>query len=308
MLIGAHMSIAGGVDQAPLRGREVGCEAIQVFTKSSSQWKARPLAKEEIRNFQDNRACTGIGTVVAHASYLINLGSPEPALWERSIEALEIELQRCDRLRISDLILHPGAHMGRGEENGLSRVAAALDRILDHRPVRGARLCLETTAGQGTCLGHRFEHFAMLLRSVGRPRRLGFCIDTCHLLAAGYDFRTPRGYRDVTARFDDQVGLKRVRAFHLNDAKRDLGSRVDRHEHIGRGFIGAEPFGWILRDRRFHGLPMLLETPKGLDGVVMDRKNLALLRRLRDGNRGATPRRSNAKGGAGRARRAGKPA
>lgn len=281
MPLGAHMSIAGGVDLAILRGQEVGCRAIQIFTKSSSQWRARDISDEEIDRYRGNLAASGIRTVVAHASYLINLGSPDAALWERSIQALKIELQRCDRLGIPSLVLHPGAHMGRGEEAGLERVAAALEEVLTGRPRRGARICLETTAGQGTCLGHRFEHFRTLLKKRRLAARLGFCLDTCHLFAAGYELRDRTGYREVMARFDDLVGLDRVRVIHLNDAKKDLGSRVDRHEHIGKGFLGLEPFRWILRDRRFAGLPMVLETPKAMNGLPADPLNLSLLRGLR---------------------------
>lgn len=281
MPLGAHMSIAGGVDLAILRGQEAGCRAIQIFTKSSSQWRARDIPDEEIDRYRGNLAASGIRTVVAHAAYLINLGSPDAALWERSIQALKIELQRCDRLGIPSLVLHPGAHMGRGEEAGLERVAAALEEVLTGRPRRGARICLETTAGQGTCLGHRFEHFRTLLKKRRLAARLGFCLDTCHLFAAGYELRDRTGYREVMARFDDLVGLDRVRVIHLNDAKKDLGSRVDRHEHIGKGFLGLEPFRWILRDRRFAGLPMVLETPKAMNGLPADSLNLSLLRGLR---------------------------
>ncbi|MBI4161699.1 MAG: deoxyribonuclease IV [Acidobacteria bacterium] len=280
MPLGAHMSIAGGIDRAAERGRAAGCEAIQIFTRNSNRWEARPVEGEEIERFRRSLDGNGIRAVVAHASYLINLGSPDPALRERSVRALAAELDRCDRLGIPHLVLHPGAHMGTGEEAGLERVRTALERVVGARPPGGAEVCLETTAGQGTCLGHRFEHFRHLIEHSAVAGRLGFCLDTCHLLAAGYDLRTRNGYRSVMGRFDRLVGLDRVRVIHLNDAKRGLGSRVDRHEHIGRGCVGVEAFRCLLRDRRFAGVPKLLETPKGKDGTAADRRNLAVLRRL----------------------------
>ncbi len=281
------MSISGGVELSLVRGRETGCEAIQIFTKSSSQWKARTLPEDEVARFHRTREKTGIGTVVAHASYLINLGSPDPDLWERSIGALEVELERCDLLGVSDLVVHPGAHVGSGEARGLQRIRRALDRILKGRPPEGARICLETTAGQGTCLGHRFEHLARILDKSRYGSGIGFCLDTCHLLAAGYEIRTAAGYRQTMDRFESLVGLVRVRVVHVNDSRKDLGSRVDRHEQIGKGFIGSKPFGRFLNDSRLAGLPFILETPKGKDPVRNDRKNLAALRRLLASRKGS---------------------
>jgi deoxyribonuclease-4 len=277
MRLGAHMSISGGVEKAVIRGRDVGCEALQIFTKNSNQWQAKPLTPSEIAAFRDACQAAQIGPVIAHSAYLINLAAPDEALYAKSMQAFLDELQRCDLLGIPYLVVHPGAHMGAGEDQGLKRVAAAIDRI--HREARAtqATITLEVTAGQGSTLGYKFEHFAALLEQVDEPDRLGFCLDTCHLLAAGYDFRTRRGYARMMDAWDDLVGIERIRVIHLNDAKKDLGSRVDRHEHIGQGYIGTTGFAYVLNDRRFADLPMILETPKDDDADV---RNLAMLRSL----------------------------
>jgi deoxyribonuclease IV len=282
MPIGAHMSIAGGLDQAVARGKAVGCEVAQVFTKNSNQWAAKPLATDEIARFKQAQAEAGLPVPLAHDSYLINLCAPGGDLLARSEAAFREELERCEALAIPYLVTHPGAHTGAGEEEGLRRMAAALDRL--HGATRGfrAKVLLENTAGQGSCVGYRFEHLARVLALVREPERLGVCLDACHLFAAGYDIRTPEGYRAVMDEFDHVVGLDRVRAFHLNDSKKGLGARVDRHEHIGRGEIGLEAFRALLDDPRVKDRPMVLETAKGEeDGVDLDLINLTTLRRLR---------------------------
>lgn len=275
-LLGAHMSIAGGLHLAALRGADVRCTALQIFSRNSNQWAAKSLADEEIALWKETLASHPMATMV-HDSYLINLASPDDALYEKSREAFLAEAHRCVALGIPRLVFHPGAHMGAGEEAGLDRVARALDWVDERLGGAPVTLLVENTAGQGSSLGHSLEHLEGLLERVRRPALLGFCIDTCHLLAAGYDFRDAEGYRAVFAEFDRRIGVEHIRAFHLNDSKKALGSRVDRHEHIGRGFVGNPAFARILHDPRFRRVPKVLETPKTDD---MDRKNLALLRRL----------------------------
>ena len=277
MRLGAHMSISGGVEKAVARGQEVGCEAMQIFTKSSNQWKARPLAATEIRAFREACQAAGIAPVVAHSAYLINLAASDEALYEKSIQAFKDELQRCVALDIPYLVVHPGAHVGTGEEQGLRRIAAAINRVHREAPELSASVVLEVTAGQGSTLGYKFEHFASLLEQIEAPERVGFCLDTCHLLAAGYDFRTRPGYDRMLNSWDALVGIDRIRVIHLNDSKKDLGCRVDRHEHIGKGCIGTGGFELLLNDPRLAALPMVLETPKEDDGDV---RNLQTLRSL----------------------------
>ena len=278
--LGAHMSISGGIEKALERGAEVGCEAIQIFTKSSNQWRARPLGDETVERFRAHRDKFDIRPVVAHDSYLINLASPdEPGLLRKSREAFLVEMERAERLEIPYLIMHPGSHKGDGVDAGLRRVAASFDWL--HRRTEGYRLLvlLETTAGQGTNLGFAFEHLRRIIDSVAEGDRLGVCLDTCHVFAAGYDIATRDGYEKTWAEFDEVIGLERLKAIHLNDAKKDLGSRVDRHEHIGRGALGLEPFRMLLNDPRLREVPMILETPKGPD-YAEDVENLATLRSL----------------------------
>jgi deoxyribonuclease IV len=271
------MSISGGVEKAVVRGQEVGCEAIQIFTKNSNQWKAKPLMATEVKAFRDACQTAGIGPVIAHSAYLINLAAPDETLYEKSIQASLDELQRCELLDIPYLVIHPGAHLGTGEEQGLTRIAAAINRIHREAPKLRAGLTLEVTAGQGTVLASKFEHFAAILAQVDEPEHLGCCLDTCHLLAAGYDFRTRQGYDQMMDAWNSLVGIERIRAIHLNDSKKDLGSRVDRHEHIGQGYIGTQGFELLLNDPRLSHLPMVLETPKEDNADV---HNLAMLRSL----------------------------
>ena len=287
MQIGAHMSVAGGVATAFERAQRVGCTALQIFVKNASQWQARPLDADEIRRFHEERRRTGISPVVAHASYLINLSSPDEALWNRSIDALVDVLQRSEALSLDGLVLHPGSHVGQGEVRGLRRVARGLRTAL-HR-TRGARcrILLETTAGAGTNLGARFEHLAEIRDRASASERIGTCLDTCHVFAAGYDLRTSLSVRETLDSFDEACGLDTLGAIHLNDSLKPFGSRRDRHAHIGEGEIGRDGFRALLRDRRLRHVPFLLETPKG-DALKEDARNLALVRELaagRDGER-----------------------
>jgi len=277
------MSIAGGVDKAPLRGREVGCDAIQVFTKSNRQWRARPLDDDEVAAFRANLTATAMGPVVAHDSYLLNLAAPAAAIWKRSVAAFQEELERAERLGIPYLVTHPGAHLAASEADGIARVAEALNRVHAALPRHRVRVLLETTAGQGTGLGHRFEQLAAILEQVDAAQRVGICLDTCHLFAAGYDIRSAERYQETMRALAACLGVARVKAIHLNDSRQVLGSRVDRHAHIGEGQLGLAAFRWFLNDPRFRRVPMILETPKGEDSVTADRRNLARLRRLLNG-------------------------
>jgi deoxyribonuclease IV len=278
--LGAHMSIAGGLHLALERGRALGCFAVQIFVKNQRQWAARPLGDDEARTFRSARRSTGIPSVFAHASYLINLASPEPTAWARAVDAFADELERAEALGLACVAIHPGSHLGTGVEAGLARVAAAVRETL--RRTRGyrVRIALENTAGGGGTLGRTFGELAALLDRTDRARRVGVCLDTCHLFAAGYDLRTPAGYGAAMAECERVVGVPRVLAFHLNDARAPLGSGLDRHEHIGRGRLGLGAFRMLLNDGRFRAVPKVLETPKEPEPAA-DRRNLAVLRRLR---------------------------
>jgi len=283
------MSIAGGVDKAPLRGRQTGCDAIQIFTKSNRQWRARPLGDEEVAAFRANLKAAGIGPVVAHDCYLLNLAAPVAAVWKRSVAAFRDELERAERLGIPYLVTHPGSHLSASETDGMARVAEALNVLHSALPRHRVRILLETTAGQGTSLGHRFEQLAAILEQVESADRVGLCLDTCHLFAAGYDIRSLAGYRETMRALLMCGGHVRVKAIHLNDSRQGLGSRVDRHAHIGEGCLGAAAFRLFLNDPRFRAVPMILETPKDENFVVADRRNLARLRRLLARARPKTP-------------------
>jgi len=279
MRLGAHESIAGGLHKAFDRAQSVGCDAVQIFVKSNRSWAVSPLTEEDVALFEAKAEETGIHPVVAHTSYLLNLGTPDDALWTKSRDTLVIELERCEALGVPHLVLHPGSHTGAGEEAGLARVAQGLGEVHAATPGFRARILLETTAGQGTNLGYTFEQLAWLLEHTPQGERLGVCLDTCHVFAAGYELRTPQGYAATMAAFDRTVGLERLHAVHLNDSKYGLGSRKDRHEHIGKGFLGLEAFRLMLNDPRLARLPGLLETPKS-DDLREDRENLAVLRSL----------------------------
>jgi len=281
------MSIAGGLPRAVDRAKASRCEALQIFTKSAGQWRARVLPDEEIALFRRRVDETGIQPVVAHNSYLINVAAADPALRAQSIAALGEELDRAESLGLHGLVMHPGAYTSGTPEQGLRFIADAINRLLATRRSGKTMILLEHTAGQGTNLGHRFEHLASILERVDGSPRVGVCLDTCHLLTAGYDLCSGEGYARTFDAFDRLVGVDRIQVFHLNDSKKPCGSRVDRHEHIGKGCLGLEPFRRLLNDARFSGLPMLLETPKleskasrRRDVDAWDARNLRTLRSL----------------------------
>ncbi|HSB40717.1 MAG TPA: deoxyribonuclease IV [Methylomirabilota bacterium] len=284
-LLGAHMSIAGGLARALERGREAGCSVVQIFLKNQRQWRARPYVDSEVREFRAAWKATGIRVVFAHASYLINLAAPVTVEWRRSVDAFCDELTRAEALGLPFVVIHPGSHRETGLAEGIGRVARAIDRL--HERTRGhrVRIVLENTAGGGSSIGRTFEELAGIVSAVADPGRVGVCLDTCHLFAAGYDLRTADGYRRTMIRGLRRLGARRVQAFHLNDSRAPLGSGLDRHEKIGRGHLGVEPFRWLLSDRRFARVPMALETPKDPEPRA-DREALALLRRLRAGRSG----------------------
>lgn len=279
MPFGAHMSISGGVSKAFARGQQVNCEAMQIFCKNERQWQGKPLLPDEVAKFKAEQVRTGIGPVVVHDSYLINLAAPADELWEKSIAAFCDELERCALLDVPYLVTHPGAHTGSGEEAGLEREAVALRRIFEAGVGAPVMVLLETTAGQGSSLGHRFEQIARLFELVPQHERMGVCVDTCHIFAAGYDLRTAETYAATFEAFDRTVGLERIKCFHLNDSQKALGSRVDRHAHIGQGEIGLEAFALLVNDPRFKHVPMIIETPKEKE-MLEDIENLSLLRSL----------------------------
>ncbi len=277
--LGAHMSIAGGVERALERGASIGCDAIQIFLKNNMQWNGRNLTDAEAGRFRTTQTQFGITRVFAHSCYLINLAATNARVRCKSIHAIIDEIERATALGVPFIVMHPGAHMGAGENAGLRPIARGLDDAFRATRTSKVLVALETTAGQGTNLGHRFEHLAEIFQQSKFPERLAVCIDTCHLFAAGYDIRTPRGYATAMKQFDAIVGCKHVVAFHLNDSKKPLGSRVDRHEHIGKGKIGLAGFRSVLRDPRWRDIPMVLETPKS-DDLHEDVENLRLLRSL----------------------------
>ena len=286
-LLGAHVSVAGGLPLSVDRAAAQRCEAFQIFTKSSNQWRARPLSADEVRDFRGRVERAGIRAAVAHASYLINLASSEPTLRGRSLASFGEELDRCEALGLLGLVIHPGCATSGSDEEGLALIASAVRETLRARRAGRALVILEHTAGQGRSLGWRFEQLARIVDHLDGHRRVAVCLDTCHLQAAGYDLATVGGYRRTFEAFDSVVGLDRLRVFHLNDSKRPLGSRVDRHDHIGQGTLGRPAFRRLLNDPRFAGLPMLLETPKtegrkprDTSPDPLDTTNLATLRSL----------------------------
>jgi deoxyribonuclease-4 len=281
-LFGAHLSVAGGLHKAVDSAVALGMETVQLFTKNANQWVGKPLAEESIDAFRKSLAASGLRYAAAHDSYLINLAAPDDQLYRRSIEAFVDEVERAEALGLDYLVTHPGAHTGSGEEAGLKRVIAALDEVGKRCAGYRVKILIETTAGQGSSLGHRFEHIATLLRGVKDASMLGVCVDTCHIFAAGYALGTAAEYEATFQEFDRVVGLAHLALFHLNDSVRELGSRVDRHAGLGLGQIGARPFERIVKDARFHSLPMILETPKENDeGEAMDPVNLAILQKFR---------------------------
>ena len=293
-MYGAHLSIAGGMHNALLKAEELGCETLQCFTKNQQQWKCPPLTEECIREWKQHAKRLRFKKTVSHDSYLINLAATNGEFWRKSVELFIEELTRCRQLDIPYLVTHPGAHMGDGDEAGIQKVVAALDVIHDQVPEApggGAAgggpvmTLLEVTAGQGSCLGCKLEHLAEIIARVKSPRRLGVCLDTAHLFAAGYDFRGARKYAAFRKQLASTVGLKAVKVIHMNDSKKDLGSRVDRHAHIGQGFIGLEGFKPFVRDSAWKNVPKILETPKegkAPDGREWDAVNLEALRSMEE--------------------------
>src|SRR5262245_16945171 len=286
--IGAHMSVAGGLPLAIARARLHRCDSLQIFTKNANQWRARPLGSDEVSAFTHAALDSGIHPIVSHASYLINIATSNQALASQSFCALADELDRAEALGLMGVVLHPGARLAGSEDHAIDLVAHALTRLFDERPRGKTMILLEHTAGQGTAMGATFEQLAMMLERVDRHReRLGICLDTCHLLAAGYDISSETGYATTFAQFDELIGFDRLKLFHLNDSKKPCRSRVDRHEHIGKGCLGLEPFRRLLNDPRFDHLPMLIETEKTdirarlpLAPDPLDEMNLTILRSL----------------------------
>ncbi len=276
---GAHMSIAGGCFRCMEWGQQAGCEVVQLFSKNERQWLGKPLMDDDIARFTDARTRTNVLPVMIHDSYLINLSSPNDDLWEKSINAFRDELLRARSLGVPYLNMHPGSHVGSGEQEGLDRMVEALNRLGAEGAYEGVTVLLETTAGQGTNLGAKFEHLSYLIEQANTPDAFGVCIDTCHIFAAGYDIRTPETYAATMADFDRLVGYERIKAFHLNDALQPLGDHKDRHAAIGEGHIGLEGFRSVVNDPRLAHLPMVLETPKSAD-CHEDVENIARLRAL----------------------------
>jgi len=278
MLLGAHVSIAESVAYAPERGMAIGCESIQLFSKNQQQWEAKPLTPEDVSGFKEGLGKCGIGAAMIHDSYLINLASPKPDMLRKSRASFRHEMERAAALGVRYLIFHPGSHIGSGEKKGLATIAESLNMLHSETERLDVATLLENAAGQGTNLGYRFEQIREIMDMVDDGSRVGMCYDTCHAFAAGYDVRTELGYEIVIARLDNIVSLKNVKAFHLNDSKGALGSRIDRHEHIGRGELGLEPFRLLVNDKRFGSLPGCLETPGDEADFAMNLKVLKSLR------------------------------
>jgi deoxyribonuclease-4 len=291
LLLGAHMSIGGGVHRAIERARAIDCTATQMFVKNNMQWFARPLTREEIHAFLDHVQRRELASIFAHANYLINLAATNPQFHANSLRALAEELTRADQLELPFLVLHPGAHLGTGEEAGLEKIARSIDRVFAKIPKVKTKIALETTAGQGSCLGEKFEHLGYIIENVREPERLCVCLDTAHVFAAGYEIGHEAGIKRTFREFDRVIGLDRLAAIHVNDSKTSRGSRVDRHEHIGKGKIGLAVFRFIMRERRFRKIPKVLETPKGKD-LAEDVENLKTLRKLSVDVRRGSPRQS----------------
>jgi deoxyribonuclease IV len=288
--IGAHMSVAGGLPNAVARAHLHHCESLQIFTKNASQWRARPLPDVEVAAFRQAAIEMGIGPIISHASYLINVATTNPALRAQSLAALGEEVDRAEALGLLGVVLHPGSRLTASEDEAVAQVVSALSEVLRDRPHGKTMILLEHTAGQGTAMGSSLEQIAAMLAGVSELR-LGVCLDTCHLLASGYDLCSEDGYRETFASFGKLIGFDRLKVFHLNDSKKPCGSRVDRHEHIGQGCIGLEPFRRLVNDPRFAGLPMVIETEKTeqrsamrIEPDPLDEMNLKTLRGLRTSN------------------------
>ena len=279
MIFGAHQSISGALCRAIERGQQATCDTVQIFNKSNNQWRAKKLVPKEVDDFFKSIETIGIGVACSHNSYLINLASPNPELEDKSLKSFIVELERCNLLHIPNLVFHPGSHVGSGIEIGLDRIATNLNRTFEEVADNSVTLCLEATAGQGTNLGHRFEELAYIIDRVDNASQIGVCLDTCHIFAAGYPISETEDYLKSMTEFDDIVGFDRLKIVHVNDSKKELGSRVDRHEHIGKGEIGLEGFQNFVNDARFREVPMVIETPKE-DDLTEDIENLKVLRSL----------------------------
>ena len=279
MLFGAHESISGGIYKAIERGKQATCDVIQIFNKSNNQWRAAALKPDEIDKFVALQEETGVTAATSHTSYLINIASPDKDLNEKSYKSLKEEMERCETLRIPNLVMHPGSHVGSGEQAGLDKIAESINRLLDDLIDNNVCLLLETTAGQGTNLGCTFEQLAYIIDKVEDKAHIAVCLDTCHVFAAGYPITNPKDYKNTMKQFDDVIGLDRLRIIHMNDSLREFDSRKDRHEHIGKGNIGLDGFRNFVNDRRLNKVPMIIETPKGED-LKEDIENLRVLRNL----------------------------
>lgn len=277
LLLGGHMSIAGGFHYAIESGESIQCTAIQVFTRSNRQWKAKKVTEESASLFRQARKESGIRFVVSHLPYLVNLGSPHQETYKKSISLLKEELRRCDKLGIKYMVLHPGSHLKDGEQKGLDRIVHGLNAVFENDTGK-VIILLENMAGQGTNVAYQFEHIGYILKNVQHKKRLGVCFDTCHAFAAGYDFRKKDVYHDMWKKFDKYIGLKKIKVFHINDSKKECGSRVDRHEDIGQGKIGLEAFRLLFNDERFFDVPKILETPKATLELYV--KNMKVLKKL----------------------------
>ncbi|MCF8110976.1 MAG: deoxyribonuclease IV [Desulfobacteraceae bacterium] len=280
LILGAHLSISCGLHKALEEAESLGCRALQIFTKNASTWREKTLSDNEITEFDRLREKTGISAIASHTAYLINPAAKDPAIREKSTEALKQELIRCGELKLPWVVLHPGSHMGDGEKTGIKRIAETISHIFSRLPDNSTRLLLETTAGQGTSLGCRFEQLAEIMQKIPYPQRLGICLDTCHIFAAGYDISNKKAYDKTIKNFDRILGIKNLFLIHVNDALKPCGSRVDRHAHIGKGMIGDKGFSCLVKDSRLAHIPKILETPKKNNGENMDPANLAHLRAL----------------------------
>ena len=276
-LLGAHVSAGGGVENVIGRGEYLSLEAVQIFSKNHRQWKSPPLKESSVNAFKKQYAESSVKEVVVHDSYLINLAHPDKDALEKSRKAMIDEVERAEILGLRYVVFHPGSHLKTGEKQGLRTIAQSLDYVLDNTHAEDVVLLLETTAGQGTNLGYRFEQLAEIIDKVKCREKLAVCFDTAHVFESGYDFRSPEGYKNVFDEFDRIIGIERLKVFHFNDSKTDIGTKVDRHENIGKGFIGIQPFEFLVNDRRFSEVPMILETPGG-DEKFME--NSKLLRSL----------------------------
>ncbi|MCL4158670.1 UNVERIFIED_CONTAM: hypothetical protein GTU68_017882 [Idotea baltica] len=280
-LFGSHLSIAGGYYKAANAAADYGMQTVQIFTKNNNRWVGKELSENDIKLFREAVKEHGLQKPCSHDSYLINLGSPKDDLWEKSLDAYVVELERAEAFGLSGVVMHPGSYVDSSEEEGLARVVKGLNEAHRRTPGFKVQTWIEATAGQGTNLGYKFEHLGHIIQNAEDGERFGVCVDTCHIFAAGYGLKTQEEYDATMQEFDDLVGIEHIQAFHLNDSKKEQGSRVDRHDHIGEGFLGLEPFRHVINDKRFSGLPMYLETKKEKrDGVEMDTINLGTLKSL----------------------------